>query len=177
MRQALWLMPLLFVGCSCQRTPAAEDAGTAQASPAAAVAAHEDLAAATPLASVQADMLGAASADAPSPNDVLQRYAFAVLNRDQPAMDAAWSIASGDARHADDAPLRVLADIRTLRLQTQPPQPIGDARPPRMLEVPVSVRAVTASGTFRYTGWYRLQPNAEGTAWVIQSAKLQPTLD
>ena len=52
-----------------------------------------------------------------------------------------------------------------------------DGQPPRLLEVPVKIRALTASGTFRYHGWYRVQPSADGRAWQIQSASLQPTLD
>jgi len=43
--------------------------------------------------------------------------------------------------------------------------------------VPVRVRAVTVRGTLRYTGWYRLAPDAAGTAWLIQSAHVQPVLD
>jgi len=36
---------------------------------------------------------------------------------------------------------------------------------------------VTADGTFRFGGWYRVQPNADGSAWQIQSAQLRPSLD
>ena len=55
--------------------------------------------------------------------------------------------------------------------------PVDSKLPPQLLEVPVQVRAVTADGTFRFGGWYRVQPNADGSAWQIQSAQLRPSLD
>ncbi|KAF1055311.1 MAG: hypothetical protein GAK43_00104 [Stenotrophomonas maltophilia] len=73
--------------------------------------------------------------------------------------------------------MRLLPDVASLRLQSQAPRAADTQQPTRLLEVPVSLRAATAHGTFRYTGWYRLQPRADRSGWVIQSAKLQPTLD
>lgn len=177
MRQALWLMPLLFVGCSCQRAPA-----DATPAPAAAPAPQRTPPPAPPAAAVEAaatglDLLGAVNASAPAPSQVLQRYVVDLLNRDQPAIDAAWAFAPADPRRADDAALRLLPDVLSLRLQSELPEAIGTQVPPRLLQVPVTVRARTAQGAVQYTGWYRMQPNADGSAWVIQSAALQPTLD
>ena len=73
--------------------------------------------------------------------------------------------------------LRQLQEVRTLHLRSSTPIARSPAQPAQLLEVPVRVRAVTANGTFHFSGWYRVQPSSDGRAWQIQSAHLQPTLD
>jgi len=108
---------------------------------------------------------------------MLNRYMLDLLNQNKARSNAAWAHAPADPRHADDAVLRLLPDVRNLRLDSDVALPRDDGQPPRLLEVPVKIRAVTANGTFRYHGWYRVQPSADGRSWQIQSASLQPTLD
>ncbi len=122
-------------------------------------------------------LLAAVDDGAEPPSTMLNRYVAALLNRDRAASDAAWTIPPGDPRRADDAALRQLQDLRTLRLHSDPPIARDDRQPPQLLEVPVQVRAVTANGTFRFSGWYRVQPSRDGGAWQIHSAQLRPTLD
>lgn len=122
-------------------------------------------------------LLAAVDDGAEPPSTMLNRYVAALLNRDRAASDAAWTIPPGDPRRADDAALRQLQDLRTLRLHSDPPIARDDRQPPQLLEVPVQVRAVTANGTFRFSGWYRVQPSRDGSAWQIHSAQLRPTLD
>jgi len=181
MRRILFLIaPLVLLGCS---RPAAQtnDHITAASAP---VAAAADTGTGPgpgpgPAALQASDMtlLSAVDDGAEPPSTMLNRYVAALLNRDPAASDAAWTIPPGDPRHADDAALRQLQDLRTLRLHSDTPIARDDRQPPRLLEVPVQIRAVTANGTFRFGGWYRVQPSSDGSAWQIQSAQLRPTLD
>ncbi|HBG90423.1 MAG TPA: hypothetical protein DDX20_09850, partial [Stenotrophomonas sp.] len=122
-------------------------------------------------------LYGAVAADGETPSRLLNRYVLDLLNRNKAGIDAAWAIAPPDARRADDAALRLLPDVRNLRLDSDPAVPRDQQQPPRLLEVPVRIRASTGEGVFRYHGWYRVQPRADGQGWQIQSAQLQPTLD
>lgn len=108
---------------------------------------------------------------------MLNRYVIALLNRNRSASDAAWAIPPADPHRADDAAIRQLQGVRTLRLDSEPPVARDGQHPPKLLEVPVRIRAVTTQGTFRFGGWYRVQPSADGRGWQIQSAQLRPTLD
>ncbi|WP_303638245.1 hypothetical protein [Stenotrophomonas tuberculopleuritidis] len=181
MRSALWwMMPLTLLGCS-NPPPAASTAPSAAASVAEATAAPElqpnpDSPAQAAAAGVD-PLYAAVAAGSESPATLLNRYMLDLLNHNRAGSDAAWAYAPADPQRADDAVLRRLPDVRSLRLDSQTPLARDTTLPPRLLEVPVSVRAVTAQGTFRYHGWYRVQPSADGRAWRIQSAQLQPTLD
>ncbi|MBN4943779.1 hypothetical protein ABFC53_17380 [Stenotrophomonas pavanii] len=184
MRRALFqIIPLLIApwvlpGCS---RPAAEVTGErAHASEDVAATAATDPALGPQAPALQASdipLLAAVDDGAEPPSTMLNRYVAALLNRDRAASDAAWTIPPGDPRRADDAALRQLQDLRTLRLHSDPPIARDDRQPPQLLEVPVQVRAVTANGTFRFSGWYRVQPSSDGSAWQIHSAQLRPTLD
>ncbi|MDT3501200.1 hypothetical protein [Stenotrophomonas maltophilia] len=177
-RTLLLLMPLVALGCS--RPPSAVDI----AAPAAATpddarrqpAAADDEAASLRPPTVP-PLLAAVAEDAEPPGDMLSRYMTDLLNRDHAASDAAWTFPPADLRRADDAALRQLDNVRALRLRSQTPVAVDGKHPPQLLEVPVQVRAVTADGTFRFGGWYRVQPNADGSAWQILSAQLRPSLD
>lgn len=180
MRSALMLMmTVTLLGCSRQ-TPS--DDAAAVPPPAEAPAAD----AGRPDASHDADSLasqgidplyGAVAAGGETPSLLLNRYVRDLLNRNKAGVDAAWAIAPPDARRADDAALRLLPDVRNLRLDSDTAVPRDQQQPPRLLEVPVRIRATTGEGVFRYHGWYRVQPRADGQGWQIQSAQLQPTLD
>ncbi|OBU69828.1 hypothetical protein A9K58_03925 [Stenotrophomonas maltophilia] len=181
-RFLLLVVPWMLTGCSGPTPPdaAAVPAVTAtEALPVEATTAPSTDEVPAPASSApSADTLYAAvAADADPPSVVLNRYVAALLNRDRSASDAAWAIPPGDPRHADDAALRQLQDLRTLRLRSEVPVARDDLQPPRLLEVPVQVRAVTATGTLHFGGWYRVQPSTDGRRWQIQSAQLRPTLD
>lgn len=180
MRNALLLMmTATLLGCSRQ-TPS--DDAAAVAPPAEAPAADAGRPAASPdaatVASLAIDPLyGAVATDGETPSRLLNRYVLDLLNRNNAGIDAAWAIAPPDARRADDAALRLLPDVRNLRLDSDTAVPRDQQQPPRLLEVPVRIRATTGERVFRYHGWYRVQPRADGQGWQIQSAQLQPTLD
>lgn len=178
MRSTLgWCLAIALMGCSRAPAdaPASPATAAAEADAAAAPAANV---AATPLAKHGVDPLfGAVAAGSEAPAHMLNRYMLALLNGNRSGSDAAWTFAPADPRHADDALLRALPDLRSLRLDSEPPLPRDNERPSRLLEVPVRVRASTGQGTFRFHGWYRVQPRADGQGWQIQSAKLEPTLD
>lgn len=173
------LIPLLVVGCS--NPPPQADSTTPDSASAATTPSAPMTEAATESASVDAiaidPLYGAVAIGSESPAAMLNRYMLDLLNQNKARSDAAWTYAPADPRHADDAVLRLLPDVRNLRLDSDVAVPRDDGQPPRLLEVPVKIRALTAEGTFRYHGWYRVQPSADGRAWQIQSASLQPTLD
>ncbi|KAA9000270.1 hypothetical protein FJU31_07950 [Stenotrophomonas cyclobalanopsidis] len=180
MRSAMLLMmTVTLLGCSRQ-TPSDDAAAVPPPADAPAIdagrpaASHDEHG----LASQAIDPLyGAVAADGETPSRLLNRYVLDLLNRNKAGIDAAWAIAPPDARRADDAALRLLPDVRNLRLDSDPAVPRDQQQPPRLLEVPVRIRASTGEGAFRYHGWYRVQPRADGQGWQIQSAQLQPTLD
>ncbi|MGE6334647.1 hypothetical protein [Stenotrophomonas sp. NPDC077659] len=178
-KRLLWAVSLAVLGCSRptpvdQSAPArpADRQSDAEARPAAA----SDEAPAVAERAID-PLYGAVAAGAESPARLLNRYVLDLLNGNQAGIDDAWAIAPPDARRADDAVLRLLPDVRNLRLDSDPAVPRDAQQPPRLLEVPVRIRASTAEGQFRYHGWYRVQPRADGQGWQIQSAQLQPTLD
>ncbi len=179
MRRLCWLLPLLMIACSCQRAPVADSetdaaaAADASATPSLppAGAAVTDVPLDVPL-----DALSAVAAGAPDPGTVVRDYLSRLPGHDAAALDAVWQIPPPAGR-ADDAALRELRDIISLRVNTGAAVARDQQHPSRLMEVPVRVRALTVSGTLRFTGWYRLSPDADDSAWRIQSAQLQPVLD
>lgn len=174
MRGAGWLLLMLMLLGACQRV--------ADAPPAADVAVAgqpTDAAPAGTSAVGDADalpLLAAVAADAPDPGAVVRTYAGHLLRRDFDKADASWMVAPPPGR-ADDAALRLLRDVRDLRISTEPPQARDQQRPTHLIEVPVRVRVLTATTTLRYSGWYRLVPDPQRNGWLIQAARLQPVLD
>ncbi|MEE7547681.1 hypothetical protein HF319_12105, partial [Xanthomonas sp. Kuri4-1] len=77
----------------------------------------------------------------------------------------------------DDANLRALTGLISLRVQNAAPLALDREQPPRAVEVPVTLLARTDRGTRRFTGWYRLRARVDGRGWEITSAALQPVLD
>ena len=176
MRRTLFLIvPLALLGCS--KPAAAPDVAPA---PAVASAGTQGITS-TEAASLQTPaidpLFAAVAADAQPPSVMLNRYVIALLNRNRSASDAAWAMPPADPHRADDAAIRQLQDLRTLRLDSGTPLARDGRQPSRLLEGPVRLRATTAQGTFRFGGWYRVQPSPDGRAWQIQSAQLRPTLD
>lgn len=175
MRGCSWLLPLLLIGCSCQRAPEPEPATTAP--PAVPSQAKDSPSDATgPHVDVPPPLLAAVGADAEHPGTVIHGYVGQLLRRDFAAADAAWRTAPR-GNHADDAVLRALQDVIALRVNTGSPVARDTRQPSQLIEVPVQVRATTGAGTLRYSGWYRLVPDPEGRAWQIHSAQVQPVLD
>lgn len=176
-RRLILIAPLVLLACS--RPPSQHH--PADAAPSATAEAAPQTAAEGDAAAVQAidvaPLFAAVAAEAELPAGMLNAYVMALLNRDRKAIDAAWTFPPSDARRADDAALRQLTDVRSLRLTSELPIARDGHQPPQLLEVPVQIRAVTPEGTFRFGGWYRVQPRADGRAWQIQSAQLRPSLD
>ena len=177
MRRVVFLLPLLFAGCSCQPDPAATQtpAGTAATDPAAA-SAETTPAQGEGLATIAPPVLSAVAPDAPSETITVRNYIYALLGSDRKSSDAFWSGGHTSAR-PDDAVLRSIPQLRNLRVDTDIPIARDTAQPSRLREVPVRIRAITAEGTFHYTGWYRLQPRPDGSGWEILGASLQPALE
>jgi len=168
---------MLMLLCACQRvadpTPTRS---TAEAERATQATDTQQAAAAAPVRPISLPLLAALPSSAQDPGGVVRDYAVQLLKRDTTAADAAWRVPPPPGR-ADDAALRELRDVLTLRVDTQSPLARDQQQPSHLIEVPVRVRAVTSTGTLRYTGWYRLVPDTTRNAWLIHSASLQPVLD
>jgi len=175
---AIWSVPaVLILLCACQRVAdpiPTRSTGERERTDKAAEAQHAT--AAAPVQPVSLPLLSALPSSAQDPGGVVRDYAVLLLKRDTTAADAAWKVAPPPGR-ADDAALRELRDVLTLRVDTQSPLARDQQQPSQLIEVPVRVRAVTPTGTLRYTGWYRLAPATARNAWLIHSASLQPVLD
>lgn len=175
MRRVLFLLPLLFGGCSCQPQAGRETASNTASSAASGTAAAEDESQPDALANIPIAALSAVSQQAPDEPTTIRNYVNALMRGDRTAADAYWS---GGGTRPDDQALRSLPVLRQLRVDADSPIARDHAEPSRLREVPVRIRMVTRDGsTLRYHGWYRLQPRPDGSAWEIQGASLQPTLD
>ncbi|MFI8719993.1 hypothetical protein ACIGHF_19160 [Stenotrophomonas sp. NPDC077464] len=176
MRRVVLLLPLLFAGCSCQPDPVAGEARTDAAPAATTSGSAEQVSAARPETDASAAAaLSAVAPDAPNEGVIVRNYLYALLGSDRSASDAYWSGGRTGSR-PDDAALRNIHDLRSLRVDVDSPIARDTAQPSRLREVPVRVRAITGTGTFRFQGWYRLQPRPDGSGWEIQAASLQPVL-
>lgn len=175
MRVACWLFPMLMLLGGCQRAPDVPPAadGAVAEPPAAAPTREAD---STADGADALPLLAAVAADAPDPGAVVRTYAVHLLRREFDKADANWMIAPPPGR-ADDAALRGLREVRDLKINTDAPVPRDRQQPTHLIEVPVRIRVTTATTTLRYDGWYRLVPDPQRSAWLIQSANLQPVLD
>jgi len=183
MRRAVILLPLLLAGCSCERHPAAHAPGAAATAVSGTAGAEAtgstDAATVAPLVPAP---LSAVAAGAEEEGTVVRHYLNALARGDHAAADAFWS-GGRTASHADDAVLRQLlsqpepSPVLSLRMDTEVPIARDQAQPSRLREVPVRIRVMTADGTLRYQGGYRLQPRPDASGWEIHGASLQPMLD
>ncbi len=174
----LLLGSVLLAGCSGQRPPAEDTTApaTQQASstrPAAAATAATS-AVATPTTNAEAAARSSGFVEAVS---TLHRYIGALPGADRAAADALWT-GGRPAPVPDDAVLRSLQDIQSLRIDTDPPVALDTNTPPQRIEVPLRVTVRTRAGIESFSGAYRLQTRAaSGDAnWEIYSASLHPQL-
>lgn len=172
----LLLLPCVTISCSCERRADDDHVATTTAAPVPAAAAEPasaaapDTAAATPGADARAARARQQAAS------TVQRYLGLLPAADRSGADALWAGGRPPPR-ADDAVLREMADIRSLRIETDRPQPLDREDPPRALEVPVRLRLHSDGGSRRLQGWYRVRAKIGGDGWEITSASLQPQLD
>ncbi|ASL01475.1 hypothetical protein [Xanthomonas citri] len=165
-------------GCSCHRT------GDPQATDASATHAANT---SRPLDKGTAGTTTASPAPAANPTDALalanyaqasatvQRYLGALPGTARTQADALWT-GGRPAPVPDDAALRAIANIQSIRINNDPPIALDQAQPPQRIEVPVQLTVRTTTGTQRLVGAYRLQPRAGSDGWEIYSATLQPVL-
>jgi hypothetical protein len=167
-----------FSGCSCHRSadPQANDASATQA----ATTAH-------PVKNGNAGDAPGSPAPAADPNDAIalanyaqasatvQRYLGALPGAARADADALWT-GGHPSSVPDDAALRAIGNIQSMRVNNDPPIALDQAHPPQRIEVPVQLIVRTTTGTQRLVGAYRLQPRAGSDSWEIYSATLQPVL-
>ena len=178
-----WVGIIVFAaaiaGCSCQRTEDKDKRVAASASPTQAVTGNST-AAINP-----GD--GAALVQAPDPDDAaaranfakasatVQRYLGALPGSARADADALWT-GGRPSPMPDDAALRSIGNIQSMRINNDPPIALDQQHPPRLIEVPVQLTVRTTTGTQRLIGAYRLQPRVGSDSWEIYSATLQPVL-
>lgn len=173
-KQGVMLCALLCLGgCSCHRTPDAE-------TPAAAEVADADTPeqgeiADDPQPAQDAAARRARNAAFSAAVSAVHQYLAALPARTGEA-DAMWT-GGRPSPVPDDANLRALEGLNSLRVETDEPSALDKASPPEAVEVPVRLTARMAGGNRHYTGWYRLRPRVGGDGWEITSASLQPALD
>lgn len=108
--------------------------------------------------------------------DVVQRYLALLGGGDVAAAQALWSPQRSPRAH-EEAGLRGMAPIRALRSQTGAARVLDDPAAPANVEIPVTVRATTATGErLEFAGWYRLRRNAISGRWEITAASINPRL-
>lgn len=170
--------PLLFAtlflsSCQCHREP---DADAPQTAGAAAIGAKKTTpsAPAEDAATLQANHAQAqAFAAAVS---TVHSYLAALPRGEQGDANTFWT-GGRPSPVPDDANLREIQGLDSMRIQTSVPTALDRELPTRAVEVPVTLTARTAQGTRHFSGWYRLRPRVDGSGWEITSASLQPALD
>lgn len=171
---ALVALLLCLSGCQCHREPDPPNEAEAPAAHAPAAAnAASDTQAAQSRAEATAQAHAAALAAAVG---TVHRYLTFLPGSSRAQADAMWS-GGQPPPVPDDANLRQVADIASLRVNNDAPVALDREQPPRAVEVPVRLRLQTQHGERRYTGWYRLRTRVDGQGWEITSASLQPALD
>ncbi|WP_166745299.1 MULTISPECIES: hypothetical protein [Xanthomonas] len=165
-----------LAGCSCQRTAEQETAAAPPASHQADAMEQAAIHAApgTPALAEDPDDAQARAAFAEA-SATVQRYLGALPGAARADADALWT-GGRPAPVPDDAVLRGMSDIQSMRIMNDPPLPLDQQHPPRQIEVPVRITVRTRSGTQQLVGAYRLQPRAGSDRWEIYSATLQPVL-
>ncbi|HEY0334377.1 MAG TPA: hypothetical protein VGC74_11805 [Stenotrophomonas sp.] len=106
----------------------------------------------------------------------MHRYLAALPRGSQGDADTLWT-GGRPSPVPDDANLRSVQNLRSLRVENDTPVALDRESPPRAIEVPVRLLVRTDEGNRRFTGWYRLRPRVDGSGWEITSASLQPALD
>lgn len=169
------LLALLGLGgCSCHRQPDADTpdpsvtTGTRPSPSAGDATTPVDADATSRLRELRAQ----ANAGAVS---VVQRY-LTIWPGDPQEADRLW--VGGQAPPVrDDANLRALQGLVSMRVRNDEPIAMDREDPPRAMEVPVHVSVQMPDGNRRFNGWYRVRPRVDGSGWELTSASLQPELD
>jgi hypothetical protein len=177
---ALIVFAAAIAGCSCQRSEDKEMVGVAApSSPTQAVTGNPGTASANgtaaPLAPAPDPNDAAAHANFAEASATVQRYLGALPGSTRADADALWT-GGRPAPVPDDAALRVITDIQSMRINNDAPIALDQQHPPKLIEVPVQLTVRTTNGTQRLVGAYRLQPRAGSDTWEIYSATLQPVL-
>ncbi|MCC8537422.1 hypothetical protein ACDH70_19790 [Xanthomonas axonopodis pv. poinsettiicola] len=105
----------------------------------------------------------------------VQRYLGALPGAARADADVLWT-GGRPPPVPDDAVLRAMTGIQSMRINNDPPVLLDPDNPQRRIEVPVRIIVRGASGTQQLVGAYRLQPRAGSDTWEIYSATLQPVL-
>lgn len=87
----------------------------------------------------------------------VHRYLGALPGAARADADALWT-GGHPSPVPDDAVLRGITNIQSMRINNDPPIALDQQHPPKLIEVPVQLTVHTTTGTQRLVGAYRLQP-------------------
>ncbi|SOU11220.1 Hypothetical Protein LMG19145_02331 [Xanthomonas arboricola pv. fragariae] len=170
------MLATAIAGCSCHRS-ADKETGNAAASSQVAAATQTPTTATTdntPARDATPDD-AVARANFAKASATVQRYLGALPGAARGDADALWS-GGRPAPVPDDAALRGIGNIQSMRINNDAPIALDQEQPPRRIEVPVQLIVRTDTGTQRLVGAYRLQPRSGSDDWEIYSATLHPVL-
>lgn len=173
------MLATAIAGCSCHRSADEETSNAAASSHVAAAtqtpgAATTDNTPARPTSDATPED-AVARANFAKASATVQRYLGALPGAARGDADALWS-GGRPAPVPDDAALRGIGNIQSMRINNDAPIALDQEQPPRRIEVPVQLIVRTDTGTQRLVGAYRLQPRSGSDDWEIYSATLHPVL-
>ncbi|MFD0739398.1 hypothetical protein ACFQZQ_08905 [Lysobacter koreensis] len=174
------VLPLLYTAllgaCSCQRAPdaVAAAAGTGVHSPTPADAVRSNEAAAE---TARADQIqGQRARRIGDAVDALHSYLRKLGSGQHDAAAQHWAYQRSPSVD-EEAGLRALGELQSLRIQNGTPNPLDAEAVPNYLEIPVELQAALETGQgYRYRGWYRLRYNPVTTHWEMTAASLSPVI-
>jgi hypothetical protein len=103
---------------------------------------------------------------------LIHEYLGALAARDLALADARWR-GGRPPPVADDALLRNLPELHSMKIRNAAPVPLDEAFPTRSVEVPVTLRLISPQGQARYyDARYRLARTLDDRDWQISSASV-----
>ncbi|MFK3650690.1 hypothetical protein ACI2IY_19955 [Lysobacter enzymogenes] len=168
------LLALTFVGCSCQRNAGEADSA---ATPAPSATPAPQAASGPSEAELRARAVEKQRNQAMSDAvDTLHRYLQHIGAGEAEEAGKFWGYQRAP-RGNEESDLRSLKNLRALKIENLPPEPLDKEPVPELVRIPVELRASLEDGEIRrYKGWYRLRRNQVEQRWELTGVLVATTL-